>query len=368
MRIALVHDYLSQQGGAERVLKVFSEMYPEAPIFVLFYDEEKMGHIFDSKRIKSSVLQKMPAIKHRYQWYLPLMPIATESYDLSDFDVVLSSTSAFAKGVLTRPHTTHFSYCHTPTRYLWSDSHSYIKELSVPTLVKKWILPSVLNKLRVWDRMAADRVDYFIANSQAVAGRIKKYYHRASTVIYPPVDTDNFYISKPEDFYLIGGRLVSYKRYDLVVRAFNRLGIKLYIFGEGPAKEYLQSIAKPNIHFLGKVNEMVKQELYSKCLAFLYPQEEDFGITAVETMAAGRPVIALPKGGALETIIPGVTGEFIEDQTWEDIVGEIIRFQPERYSSQIIREHAKRFDVAVFKDSIKNFIQKSQNPDYGRNF
>jgi len=355
MKIALVHDYLSQQGGAEKVLKVFAEMYPEAPIFVLFYDEEKMGGAFAGKKIITSFLQKAPAIKKRYQWYLPLMPLATESYDLSDFDVVLSSTSAFAKGILTRPYTTHFSYCHTPTRYLWSDSHSYIKELNIPNAIK-WTLPPILNKLRMWDRLAADRVDYFIANSQAVSGRIKKYYHRASAVIYPPVDTDNFYINKPEDFYLIGGRLVSYKRYDLVVRAFNRLGIKLYVFGEGPAKDYLQSIAKPNIKFLGKVNELVKQELYSKCLAFLYPQEEDFGITAVEAMASGRPVIALPKGGALETIVPGATGEFMDGQSWEDIVGEIIRFKPEKYNPQVIREHAKRFDVKVFKENIRGFI------------
>jgi len=355
MRIALVHDYLSQQGGAERVLKVFSEMYPEAPIFVLFHDEEKMGHFLAGRRITASFLQRAPFVKSHYQWYLPLMPLATESYDLSDFDVVLSSTSAFAKGVLTRPHTTHFSYCHTPTRYLWSDYHSYVRELNVPGFIK-WTLPPILNKLRAWDRLAADRADYFIANSRAVAERIKKYYHRASSVIYPPVHTDNFYIGKPEDFYLIGGRLVNYKRYDLVVRAFNRLGIKLFIFGEGPAQRYLQSIAKPNISFLGRADEPTKQELYSKCMAFLYPQEEDFGITAVEAMAAGRPVIALPKGGALETVIPGLTGEFVEEQTWEDIVGEIIRFQPEKYDPQTIRNHAKKFDTAIFKEKIREFI------------
>ncbi|MBU1180278.1 glycosyltransferase [Patescibacteria group bacterium] len=355
MKIALVHDYLSQQGGAEKVLKVFSEIWPEAPIFVLFYDEGKMGELFQNKKIVTSPLQKMPGIKNRYQWYLPFMPLATESYNLSDFDVVLSSTSAFAKGIMTRPYTKHFSYCHTPTRYLWSETHSYVNELNIPKFIK-WTLPPVLNRLRMWDRAAADRVDYFIANSNAVSDRIKKYYHRASSVIYPPVDTQNFYISQPEDFYLIGGRLVSYKRYDVVVRAFSRMGIKLYIFGEGPALGYLKSIAKPNIKFLGKINEETKQELFSKCLAFLHPQEEDFGITAVEAMASGRPVIALSKGGALETVVPGITGEFMEEQTWEDIVGEIIRFQPEKYNPQAIREHAKKFDAGVFKEKIKEFI------------
>ena len=359
MHIALVHDYLSQQGGAEKVLKVFSEIWPEAPIFTLFYNEEKMGGLFKNNKIITSPLQKMPGIKNHYQWYLPFMPLATESYDLSEYDVVLSSTSAFAKGIMTRPYTRHFSYCHTPTRYLWSETHSYISELSIPTPIK-WTLPPILNRLRVWDRLAADRVDYFIANSNAVADRIKKYYHRASSVIYPPVDTDNFYISQPDNFYLIGGRLVSYKRYDVVVRAFNKLKINLYIFGEGPVQEYLKSIAKPNIKFLGRIGEGEKRELFSKCLAFLHPQEEDFGITPVEAMAAGRPVIALPRGGALETVIPGVTGEFIEEQTWEDIVGEIIRFRPEKYNPQTIREHAKKFDTGVFKEKIGGFIEKNK--------
>ncbi|MBU4421582.1 glycosyltransferase [Candidatus Parcubacteria bacterium] len=358
MKIALVHDYLSQQGGAEKVLKTFTEIWPEAPIFTLFYDEEKMGKMFCGKNIITSPLQKAPGIKGYYQWYLPFMPLATESYNLSGYDVVLSSTSAFAKGILTRPGSRHFSYCHTPTRYLWSETHSYISELNIPKPVK-WTLPPVLNKLRLWDRAAADRVDYFIANSDAVAKRIKKYYHRRSEVIYPPVETDKFYISKPEDFYLIGGRLVSYKRYDVVIQAFNKLGIKLFIFGEGPASEYLKSIAKPNIKFLGKVGELVKQELFSKCLAFLHPQEEDFGITAVEAMASGRPVIAYPKGGALETVIPGVTGEFIDEQVWEDIVGEIIRFNPEKYNPEIIREHAKGFDAEVFKEKMKGLIERN---------
>jgi glycosyltransferase involved in cell wall biosynthesis len=360
MKIALVHDYLSQKGGAEKVLKIFTEMYPDAPIFCLFYDEEKMGDMFAGKKIITSFLQKMPGIRNRYQWYLPLMPLATESYDLSEYDVVLSSTSAFAKGVLTRPGTTHFSYCHTPTRYLWSDSVSYVQELRAPS-VAKMFLPFLLSRLRLWDRAASDRVDCFLANSGAVAERIKKYYHRASSVIYPPVDTDNFYISKPENFYLVGGRLVHYKRYDIVVRAFSKLGIPLYVFGEGPAEEYLKSIAKPNVKFLGGIDELVKRELFSKCLAFIHPQEEDFGITAVEAMASGRPVIAYPKGGALETVIPGVTGEFIEEQGWEDIVGEIIRFQPEKYDSQVIREHSKKFDTAVFKKQIGDFISQNSN-------
>lgn len=358
MRVALVHDYLSQSGGAERVLKVLSDMWPEAPIFTLFYDKKKMDNLFGKRKIITSFLQKAPFIKSHYQWYLPLMPLATETYNLDNFDVVISSTSAFAKGVLTRPGTVHISYCHTPTRYLWTETHSYISELRLPFFVK-WLLPPLVNKLRLWDRMAADRVDYFVANSHAVAERIKRYYHLESEVIYPPVDTDNFCIAKPADYFLIGGRLVSYKRYDIAVQAFNRLGIKLYIFGQGPALKYLKSIAKPNIKFLGKISEIEKRELFSKCLAFLHPQEEDFGITAVEAMACGRPVIAYPKGGAAETIIPGVTGEFIEEQTWEEIVGAVIRFDSSKYNPEKIREHAKKFDVEIFKKKMFEFINSS---------
>jgi len=361
MKIALVHDYLSQQGGAEKVLEAFCDIWPDAPIFTLFYDKDKIWPPFKDKKIFTSPLQKAPGIQNHYQWYLPLMPLVTESYNLEDYDVVLSSTSAFAKGIITRPNTLHFSYCHTPTRYLWSDTHSYVSELNIPKAIKMF-LPPMLSRLRIWDRMASDRVDHFIANSNAVADRIKKYYHRRSTTIYPPVDTEKFYISKPEDFYLIGGRLVNYKRYDIVVRAFSKLGIPLYVFGEGPALEYLQSIAKPNIKFLGKINEYEKRELFSTCLAFLHPQEEDFGITAVEAMASGRPVIAYPKGGALETVVPGVTGEFIEEQGWEDIVGEIIRFKAENYDSKVIRAHAENFSLQIFKEKIKGFIaeQKAQ--------
>lgn len=357
MRVALIHDYLSQQGGAEKVLEVMSEIWPEAPIYALFYDKNKMGASFSNKKIITSFLQKAPGIKNYYQWYLPIMPLATESYNLSEFDVLLSSTSAFAKGIITRPGALHFSYCHTPTRYLWSDTHSYLSELHIPKLIKKF-LPPLLSRMRIWDRMAADRVDYFLANSKAVSGRIKKYYRRTSDIIYPPVETNKFYISKPENFYLIGGRLVSYKRYDVAIQAFNKLGSKLYVFGEGPAFAHLRDIAKPNIKFLGKVDDIVKRELFSKCLAFLHPQEEDFGITAVEAMASGRPVIAYLRGGALETVVPGLSGEFIEEQGWEDLMAQILRFRPEHYDSASIKSHASAFDTDNFKEKLKAYINQ----------
>ena len=296
MKIALVHDYLAQDGGAERVLKSFHEIWPNAPIFVLFHDEKKIT-CFNQDNIKESFLARFPFIKNHFQWYLPFMPGATERHNLDGFDVVLSSTSAFAKGVITSPSTLHISYCHTPARYLWSDAHNYISDLPHNRIVKM-LLPRLISHLRLWDKMSADRVDHFIANSKTVQNRIHKYYRRDSDVINPPVDFENFEISKNlGDYYVAGGRLVPYKNFDLLVYAFNRLGRPLKIFGIGPELKRLKKIAKPNIEFLGRIDDKTKSALLAKSLAFIHPQVEDFGITPLEAMAAGRPVIAFAAGG-----------------------------------------------------------------------
>lgn len=358
MKVALVHDYLNQAGGAEKVLKILQEIFPVAPIFTLLYDENKLGHIFPVNKVKPSFIQRLPFGRTKYKWFLMAMPAAIENFNLSDYDLVISSASAFAKGVVTRPETLHLCYCHTPTRYLWSDTHSYIEELSYNRLIKKF-LPYFLTRLRLWDRLAADRPDHFIANSQTVQKRIKKYYNRESDLIHPPVETAKFKIAgQLGNYYLIGGRLVPYKRYDLAVAAFNRLGIPLKIFGEGPELDKLKKIAKNNIEFLGRVSDEQEVELYSHCLAFVHPQEEDFGITPVEAMASGRPVIAYAAGGALETVIDGLTGKFFDEQTWEALADAVIRFKPEDYNPQAIREHAKKFDVEVFKQKIKNYVEE----------
>ncbi|HLD31721.1 MAG TPA: glycosyltransferase [Patescibacteria group bacterium] len=355
MRLALVHDYLAQDGGAERVLAAMHEIWPEAPIFVLFHDAKKLPY-FTGKDIRESFLARLPWGRTKFQWYLPFMPLATERHNLHDYDVVLSSTSAFAKGVLTRPQTLHISYCHTPTRYLWTDTHEYIEDLKYNRLIKAF-LPTLIHRLRLWDSMSVGRVDHFVANSGTVRNRIQKYYRRESDIIYPPVNVDRFHISHDlGDYYLAGGRLVPYKRFDLLVAAFNRLGWPLKIFGTGPQMEELKKSAKPNIEFLGRVTDEEKAELYSHARAFLHPQVEDLGITPIESMASGRPVIAYPIGGVTETVIPQETGIFFTEQTWESLLDTLLHFNYENWDSAKIREHAGRYDVHLFKDKIRRYV------------
>lgn len=355
MRVALVHDYLSQDGGAERVLKALHELWPEAPIFVLFHDTKKITD-FPNADIRESFLARLPFVKNHFQWYLPFIPLATEKYNLEDFDLVLSSTSAFAKGVLTSPHTLHISYCHTPARYLWNDAHRYVANLKYNPLIKAF-LPRVISKMRLWDTMSADRVDHFVANSKTVQYRIQKYYRRTSDIIHPPVDLATFKVSATAgDYFVAGGRLVPYKNLELVIRAFNRLRWPLKIFGSGGEFAYLHSIAKPNITFLGRISDTNKAELLSGARAFIHPQLEDFGITPLESMASGRPVIAFAQGGATETVIPGETGVFFHEQNWESLYETLTNFDHAHWDSQKIRDHAAAYDVAHFKNKIGRYV------------
>lgn len=368
MKVALIHDHLAQDGGAEKVLEVFCDMFKEAPIYTLLYDKKNVAQRYPNRRVDASIIQRMPGGVRFYQWYLPFMPMAVEFFDLREYDLVISDTSSFAKGVITTPQTTHICYCHTPTRYLWSDTHQYINELRYNKFIKK-IASSILSRIRIWDRLAADRVDHFIANSKAVQVRIKKYYQRDSVVIYPPVEVEKFFIAKElGDFFLIGCRLAPYKRVDLVVETFKKLdsNYKLKVFGDGVDLKRLKKIAQgaPNIEFLGRINDEYKSELFSKCLAFLNPQEEDFGIAKVEAMASGRPVIAYKKGGALETVIEGETGIFFEEQTVDGLSTAVQKFYTDLKSnnkvwdSYKIREHAKQFSLENFKKNIADFISQ----------
>ncbi|MBT3817400.1 MAG: glycosyltransferase [Candidatus Magasanikbacteria bacterium] len=355
MKIALVHDYLAQDGGAERVLKAFHEIWPDAPIFVLFHKKGSVAGL-DHAEVRQSFMARVPGVKRYFRWLLPLMPTATERQNLDEFDVVLSSTSAFAKGVLTRPDAVHISYCHTPTRYLWSDTHKYISSNTHNFFVRA-VLRRIIHKMRLWDKMSVDRVDYFIANSNTVRQRIEKYYRRDSDVLYPPADVHLGTVSKDVgDYFISGGRLVAYKRFDLLISVFNRLGWPLYIFGNGPEKENLQRMAKSNIHFLGRVSDEEKASLLSKARGFLHPQLEDSGITPVEAMASGCPVIAYGFGGVTETVISGETGLFFYEQTWEALLDTLLTFDACTWDRDAICAHAQKFGVDVFKQKIKKYV------------
>lgn len=370
MKVALIHDHLAQDGGAEKVLKVFADMFPEAPIYTLLYEKKHVDKYFKNRRIDTSIIQKLPGgIKH-YQWYLSFMPMAVEFYDLSGYDLVISDTSSFAKGVITKPSCLHICYCHTPTRYLWSDTHQYINELKYNKWLKK-IIGLLLNRIRIWDRLAADRVDLFIANSKTVQKRITKYYRRDSVLIYPPVETNKFTIrdlsnqTSDEKYFLAGCRLAPYKRVDLAIEAFKILGpeYRLKIFGDGVDLERLKIIAAsaPNIEFLGRVSEEEKARLFENAQAYIHPQEEDFGIAAVEAMAAGRPVIAYRRGGATETVIEGETGVFFDEQRSTSLATTIRQFKEEAFNPEKIKSHAEQFSVENFTKQIRDFIATHKN-------
>lgn len=358
MRIALVHDYLVQYGGAERVLENFCEMFPEAPIYTLLYDKESMRGRFSHKKIITSFLQKMPFAKSQHRLFPPLMPVAIEQFDLSAYDVVLSDSSSYAKGVITGPYTVHICYMHTPMRYAWDDCQRYTQEFHFPTFIKKWI-PFVMNPIRLWDRASADRPDCIIANSTFVAERIKKYYRRDVPVIHPPVSIEKFHTEDQQgDYFLMVGRLLAYKRYDIGIRAFNTLGLPLKIIGRGPEMKRLKKIAGPTIEFLDRVSDAELPKYYAQCQAFLFPQEEDFGIVAIEALASGRPVLAFRGGDIPRHVIDGETGLFFDEQTEEAVIETVKRFQTKTFDTQKIQASALPFDKSVFQDRMKRYIEK----------
>lgn len=360
MKIALVHDYLVQYGGAERVLECFCELFPYAHIYTIVYDEKLMHGAFGDRKVHTSFLQKFPLAKKRHRIFPMLMPLAIEQFDFSDYDIVLSDSSSYAKGIITGPDTLHICYMHTPMRYAWDDCQKYTREFSFPSVVKK-IVPFLVNYLRVWDRVSVDRVDKLIANSNFVSKRIQKYYRKDSVVINPPVSIDKFYVEKDEnkrgDYFLIVGRLLAYKRVDIAIQAFNKLGLPLKIIGRGPEMKRLKKIAGPNIEFLGRVEDEDLPRYYAECQAFIFPQEEDFGIVAIEAMASGRPLIAYKGGDIVENMEDGKTGVFFDRQTPDEIIGAVKRFRSHKYDQEYIRSIAEKFDRDNFKKKIKYFVE-----------
>lgn len=360
MKIALVHDYLVQYGGAERVLEACAELWPYAPIYTILHDPEAMRGKFAGKRIYTSFLQRWPLARKHHRLFPPLMPLAIEQFDFRDYDVVLSDSSSYAKGIITRPETLHISYVHTPMRYAWDDCQKYTEDFGFPHFIKK-LVPFFMNPIRLWDKATADRVDCYVANSEFVRKRIKKYYRKEAEVIHPPVEIDRFYIAPKEErknYFLMVGRLIAYKRHDIAIEAFNRLKLPLKIIGRGPEYDRLQKLAGPTIEFLDRVPDEDLPKYYAECQAFIFPQEEDFGIVAQEAFASGRPVIAYRGGDIVEHLKEGVTGEFFETQSADSLMEVLQSFDPNHYDPIVIRSGVQSFDREQFKAKIKDLVER----------
>jgi glycosyltransferase involved in cell wall biosynthesis len=361
MKVALAQEFLVKLGGAERVLKSLSDLFPEAPIFTLFYDEKAVGKVFPKGKIRGLPLQKMyDRVGKKQKFLLPFMATAIEKLDFHEYDLVISSNTALMHGIVTDTGTKHICYCHSPARYLWDYYHQYKKEQHLTGLQDK-LATKLLHDLRMWDRTAVSRVDTWIANSRNVQKRILKYYRKPSYLIYPPVDVHRFQMGKThENYFLIVSTLTSYKRIDLAIQLFNRLGRKLVIIGEGSQREYLESIAENNIEFLGYQSDQMVTEYMKHARAFLFLGEDDFGIAPVEAMACGKPIIAYGKGGALETVIPHVTGELFSDQSVDGLEKAMVQFflHEKNYSPLAIRKHALQFDQKVFQENMKKLVMR----------
>lgn len=363
MRVAIVHDYLNQFGGAERVLAALMEAFPNAPVFTLLYDQSALPVKFDERRIHTSFLQRMPGARRHHRYFPLLMPLAVEQFDLRNFDVVFSATHSFGKGIITSPHTLHISYCFTPTRYVWDDSHKYVREFSRSALFQKFA-PMALSYIRLWDYFASQRVDTYVTLSQYVARRIKKYYGREAKVMPPPVNVKKFRVKKEhEGYYLVVSRLVPYKRVDLAIEACEKLGRRLVVVGTGPEVEELKERARvaarggqQQTEFRGFVSEEELARLYEGARALLFPQEEDFGITPLEAAASGKPTIAYRAGGAVETIVEGETGIFFDRQEVESLVAAIERYEGRLWHAPSIRAHADLYSHERFLQSVKEVV------------
>ena len=358
MKVALVHDYLVDAGGAERVLEVFHQLYPEAPIYTSIFDPKTTLACFNEMDIHTSFLQYLTKSKRHYKWLLPLYPLAFEKFNFSGYDVVISSSSAWAKGVITPPEVCHISYCYSPMRFVWS-FNKYIERENFPSFIKR-ILPLLVIGLKRWDVVSSRRVDHFIAISKLIANKIEKIYGRGATIIYPPVRCSDFgpNDSAVKDWFLVVSRLAPYKRVDVTIQAFNRLRLPLVVVGEGRDRKSLEKMAGPTIRFTSSVVGKELRTYYSSCRALILTSKEDFGLTPLEAQASGRPVIAYAAGGALETVIEGVTGTFFHEQTPEALITAVKNFDRFEFDSKKIRKHAEKFDVEVFKRRIKNFVKE----------
>ncbi len=360
MKLAIVHEVLTEFGGAERTLEAIHAIWPEAPVYTLMYTPETLKRNVDGWDIRPSPLQRN-LFKHQWRLLRPEMPTAIESFDLAEYDVVLSSSSAFAHGVLTRPETLHLCYYHAPMRFAWDYKDQYLVEHNATTGPKSWLLRRIIHKLRSWDQLASTRPDIAIANSVVTAARLKKYYRRnKATIIHPPVEIDRFKLAeKAGEHYLVISRLSPYKQVEMAVAACTQMKRKLVVIGEGADRVRLERLAGPSVQFVGKLPDAAVADYLSRAKAVIFPTADDFGIVPVEAMAAGRPVIAYGQGGALETVVSGKTGVFFAEQTVDSLAAAIKQFEDTSvtFKPAAIRQHAEQWGTAVFQTKLKQFVE-----------
>lgn len=357
LKLAFVVSWLNQYGGAERVLEAAHDLFPDAPVYTSMYDPTVMPRAYRAWDIRVSFMDRLPFVYRHHQKFLPLYRYAFESFDLRGYDVILSITSAFAHGVKKPNGARHLCYCLTPARFLWQYDE-YVQNESVNGVARA-LLPALVSSLRAWDARAAERVDEFIAISHNVQQRIRACYGRDACLIYPPVDVNAFHIAAPQavgDYFLIVSRLIPYKRIDIAVEAFNQTGLPLVIAGDGRDRARLEALAKPNVKFLGRVTDTQRLDLMARCKAFVFPGEEDFGITPLEANAAGRPVIAFGGGGALDTISEGMNGVLFHTPTADALVECLRAFDARAFQPALIRAHAEKFDTHVFQAALREHV------------
>ena len=359
-KVAIAHEWFDTYAGSERVVEQLLNLYPHADLFSLvdFLSDDARSFI-QNKGITTSFIQHLPAARRHFRQYLPLMPLAIEQFDLSNYDIIISSHHALAKGVITRADQLHISYVHTPIRYAWDLQWQYLEQAGLKRGIKGILTRLILHYLRLWDVSTANRVDRFVANSHFIARRIWKTYRRQAQVIYPPVAVHRYRCDRPRaDFYLTVSRFVPYKRVDLTIAAFTQLGLPLVVIGEGTERSQIEQTAGDNIQFLSYQPDAVVVDHMERCKAFIFPAEEDFGITPVEAQAAGAPVIAYGRGGATETVLPGKTGILFPRQTVDDLVNAVINFERgiSLASPQTIRHYAENFSQERFRQEFQHLL------------
>ena len=363
MKKALIHDWFSTYAGAEKCVESFTNIWDDFEIYSLidFLSDADRNKILKGKRAHTSFIQKLPFAKDKYRNYLPLFPLAIEQFDLSSYDVVLSSSHAVAKGVLTHSNQLHIAYVHTPIRYAWDLYHQYLRESGLDRGLKGMLAKYFLHKIRLWDASTANRVDHYVANSRYIARRIQKTYGKPSDVIYPPVDVDKFTLREAkEEFYLTASRMVPYKKIDLIVEAFSQTDKKLLVIGDGPDMAKIKSKAGKNVELLGFADDKTMADLMGRAKAFVFAAEEDFGITPVEAQACGTPVICFGRGGARETVLDGESGLYFMEQNTKELLAAVAKFEQnyDKFEPAKIRENSLKFSRARFEAEIKSYVEK----------